>query len=133
MIVWLTLPRNIAQTCAMDRNPINIAFGKAVALRRDELGLTQSDLAKRVDLSRASIANIEKGRQNVLLHHVYDLAAALKMHNVGDILPARPQVSKPQQIDLKMSDPGVSARDAAQLNDMVATVLATRDGGRSGA
>lgn len=116
----------------MKRNPINVAFGKAIALRRDEIGLTQSDLAELVGLSRASIANIEKGRQNVLLHHVYDLAAALKMNKVGDLLPTRPQTARTQQIEVVISGPSVSPNTVAQLTDMVATALAARETGKAG-
>lgn len=41
------------------------------------LGLKQEDLALRVPLSRASIANVEAGRQAVPLHHLMELAEAL--------------------------------------------------------
>jgi len=39
------------------------AIGNAIAIRRRELGLTQEQLAFRVDLSRQSISNIEQGKQ----------------------------------------------------------------------
>ena len=61
----------------MGIDPRYDAFGRAVALRRDQLGMTQAQLSARVGLSRASIANIEAGRQNVLLHHACDIAAVL--------------------------------------------------------
>ncbi|WP_068874776.1 MULTISPECIES: helix-turn-helix transcriptional regulator [unclassified Phenylobacterium] len=117
----------------MERTLINVAFGRAVARRREELGLTQAGLSALVGLSRASIANIEKGRQNVLLHHVYDLAAALKMGRVGDLLPARPQPAKAPQVEVAISDPTVSASAVAQLTDMVTSALAGREPGKTGA
>ena len=117
----------------MERNLINVAFGRAVARRREELGLTQADLSALVGLSRASIANIEKGRQNVLLHHVYELAGALRMARVGDLLPARPQSAKTPQVALTISDPTVSASTVAQLTDMVTSALAAREPGKTGA
>jgi len=52
----------------MNPDPRYQQFGEAMALRRQELDMTQADLAVRVGLSRASIANIERGRQSVLLH-----------------------------------------------------------------
>ena len=39
--------------------------------------MTQEELGRRVDLSRTSITNIEKGRQRILLHQLVDIAAAL--------------------------------------------------------
>ncbi len=110
----------------MVKNPINVVFGKAVAQRREELGLTQANLAGLVGMSRASIANIEKGRQNVLLHHVYDLAAALEMPKVGDILPARPKAAL-GALQMSATDGAISARDVAQVTDLVASVLATHN------
>jgi transcriptional regulator with XRE-family HTH domain len=90
-------------------NPINAAFGAAVAKRRDELGMTQAELSGHTGLSRASIASIEKGRQNVLLHHVYDLAQALRLRHVGDLLPARPH-SRQRQVEDKAQRPEIEVR-----------------------
>lgn len=53
-------------------------FGMRVRKRRAELGLTQSVLAEQIGLTRASIANIEAGRQTVLLHQFIDLVHALE-------------------------------------------------------
>lgn len=53
------------------------AFGCRVEMIRQTLGLTQDDLCKRVKLSRASIANIETGRQRILLDDVQKFADAL--------------------------------------------------------
>lgn len=114
----------------MSIHPVNAAFGKAIALRRDELSLTQAELASRVGMSRASIANIERGRQNVLLHHVYDLAAALKMAKVGDLLPQPPQPGIGAALSLKLSDADISPRSAAQVTQLVASVLAAYDTGK---
>lgn len=63
-------------------------FGSRVARAREAAGLTQAQVAEAVGLSRASVANIEAGRQRVLLHQVFDLAHALKAASVFDILPA---------------------------------------------
>lgn len=55
----------------------HIALGARIRLMRETLGLTQDDLSKRVNLRRASIANIETGRQRFLLDGVEDFARAL--------------------------------------------------------
>jgi transcriptional regulator with XRE-family HTH domain len=44
------------------------AFGAQVRKRREVLGLTQLQLSTRIGLTRESVANIEAGRQSVLLH-----------------------------------------------------------------
>lgn len=53
------------------------SFGAAVRVAREAVEMTQADLADRIGLSRPGIANIESGRQGVLLHHGLDIAAAL--------------------------------------------------------
>jgi transcriptional regulator with XRE-family HTH domain len=55
----------------------HVAFGAKVRQIREFLGITQDDLAKRVGLARASIANIETGRQRASLEDVEIFAAAL--------------------------------------------------------
>jgi transcriptional regulator with XRE-family HTH domain len=50
--------------------------------------LTQAALAQRVGISRASLANIETGRQSVLVHQLYALAAALDLAPADFLLPA---------------------------------------------
>ena len=52
-------------------------FGRLVRERRLKAHLTQSQLAKRVGLSRTSITNIELGQQHIPLHVLYPLASAL--------------------------------------------------------
>lgn len=62
-------------------------FGRQLARAREECGLTQSELARRVNLSRASIANIEAGRQRVLLHQLGEFAWALNVKSSAQLLP----------------------------------------------
>jgi transcriptional regulator with XRE-family HTH domain len=50
--------------------------------------LTQETLAQRVGISRASLANIETGRQSVQVHQLYALAAALDLAPADFLLPA---------------------------------------------
>lgn len=52
-------------------------FGARLESMRDVLGITQQELADRVGMSRGSIANIETGRQRILLHDVETFARAL--------------------------------------------------------
>lgn len=48
--------------------------------------LTQADLAEAVGLSRASVANIERGQQRVQLHLVVRLAEVLGVE-LGELIP----------------------------------------------
>ena len=75
------------QEAVMDEARIYRGFGQRLAALRTELQMTQAELAQRVQLSRASIANIERGEQRFLLHYAYTLAAALGLRDVRDLLP----------------------------------------------
>lgn len=108
----------------MATDPRYAAFGEAMAVRRKKLKLNQATLAARVGLSRASIANIERGRQNVLLHHACDIAEALGLSQVGDLLPAEAKTSLEDQ-SLTLSLDTVTARGKSQISDLIATALAT--------
>lgn len=116
----------------MAEEAIYKAFGKAVATRRRTLDLTQADLAARAGMSRASIANIESGRQNVLLHHAYGLAAALEFAKVSDLLPASSRPSTQEEFDMILSDEDMTPRGKAQIADLITSALARRSTKKSG-
>ncbi|MBU6435546.1 MAG: helix-turn-helix domain-containing protein, partial [Nitrospirae bacterium] len=61
-------------------------FGRLVRAHRCRNRLTQQQLSKRLKMSRASIANIELGRQKIPLHQWFALADALKTDPI-DLLP----------------------------------------------
>ena len=73
-------------------------IGALVRNRRKSLRLTQDELANEVGISRASMANIEAGRQRILVGQIYSLANALKLA-VPELLPSadiqKSQVSTP--------------------------------------
>ena len=48
---------------------------------------TQAQLASEIGISRASLANIEAGRQQVLLHHLYAIADALDLDSPSVLMP----------------------------------------------
>jgi len=117
----------------MANEPIYNAFGKAVATRRRTLGWTQSELARRVGISRASIANIEGGRQSVLLHHVYALASALECANIADLLPAPVTTSNQGDFDMFiLSDKNVTPIGKSQIKNLIENALAQRAGKKAG-
>lgn len=64
------------------------SLGLAVAARRRSLGLTQAQVASAIGLTRAALANIESGRQGVLLHHLYRLVAVLGLESIIQLAPS---------------------------------------------
>lgn len=51
-------------------------FGLCVRAIRETLGIDQGELAKRIGQTRASVANLEAGRQRCLLHDIETYAVA---------------------------------------------------------
>jgi transcriptional regulator with XRE-family HTH domain len=70
---------SIAYSAAMTQDRIYIQMGRVIRTRRKHLSLTQQQLAAQLGISRAALANIEVGRQKVFVHHLYSLAAALRL------------------------------------------------------
>lgn len=62
------------------------AVGQKIAETRKRLGVTQEALASKITLTRTSVINIEKGRQQLLVHMLIDIARALQV-NPADLIP----------------------------------------------
>lgn len=62
-----------------------VAVGARIAAKRNGR-LTQEALGAKTGLTRTSIINIEKGRQQVLLHTLIDIANALQISPV-ELIP----------------------------------------------
>lgn len=88
MFVWLTLHCESYSLFSM-KNEDNIykSLGEKIATYRANNRLTQTELAEKVNMSRASIANIEVGRQKVFVHQIYNFASALGLTNIQELLP----------------------------------------------
>ena len=54
-------------------------FGDAVKVRREELGLTQEELAERAGIHRTYLSDVERGGRNLSLVNIERLAVALKV------------------------------------------------------
>lgn len=69
------------------RDPIYKYIGSVIKQRRKQLDLKQYKLAARLGISRGSLANIETGRQSILVHQLYKFAEALDFAP-NDLLPS---------------------------------------------
>jgi transcriptional regulator with XRE-family HTH domain len=95
--------------------------GRRLRRVRTEAGMTQKDLADAVDLSRASIANMEAGRQPFPAHMLFTLARALDVP-VKDLLPDTSVLDDPEALPEAVTD----GLDEPEKN-WVRKVLASRE------
>jgi transcriptional regulator with XRE-family HTH domain len=99
--LWKTVD-NLGYNChvpsARDPESIYRVFGRRLRELREEKHLPQQELAILSGLTRASIANIESGRQRVLLHQMLQFAEALHV-DLSNLVPHVPEFEE-------LSDPG---------------------------
>jgi transcriptional regulator with XRE-family HTH domain len=54
-------------------------FGFALKARREELGLTQEDLAEKAGIHRTYLSDVERGSRNICLMNIERVAAAVSL------------------------------------------------------
>jgi transcriptional regulator with XRE-family HTH domain len=62
-----------------ERFPEQIEFGRRMRSRREQLGLSQMDLADRCDLHFTYVSSVERGERNVSLRNIVRLAEGLEI------------------------------------------------------
>lgn len=97
-------------------------LGRAVAERRGELGFTQGDVAERIGLSRASLANLENGRQRIMVHQLFALVNALQLKSILDLVPGK-WVCREHLPEIKASGPSLSPRHRLSVQGVLASAF----------
>jgi len=95
------------------------AIGRKIADVRGQTGITQEALAAKISLSRTSIINIEKGRQQLLVHTLVDIARALHV-TPSDLIPES-QRGEPTDINSVLRESGVSEKGIDWLKASVSS------------
>ena len=98
-------------------------LGRAVADRRRELGLTQSTVAEMLGFSRASLANLENGRQRIMVHQLFALVNALKLKSILALVPEAWAPPTPLP-DIKVSGSTLSPQQQSAVEALLASAFA---------
>jgi transcriptional regulator with XRE-family HTH domain len=97
-------------------------LGKAVAKERSGRGMTQVELAEKLDISRASLANLETGRQRIMVHQLYALVNALKLKSILDLVPENWAFAEPLP-ELRLAGSALNAKEQSAVENLVASLL----------
>lgn len=106
----------------MEPESIYAHIGGLIKTRRKHFKLTQEQLASQLSISRASLANIETGRQKILVHQLFSLAAALDM-SPADFLPPAAVVAP--QAAVEAADLPLPAGLKPQHKEQIARLFAS--------
>lgn len=98
-------------------------LGRAVADRRRALGFTQRIVAEKIGLSRASLANLETGRQRIMVHHLYALTNVLQLTSILDLVPGSWNPPGPT-LDIEVRGTDLSPQQRSSIELLLATALA---------
>jgi transcriptional regulator with XRE-family HTH domain len=99
-------------------------LGRAVAKRREELGMTQGEVAEKLGLSRASLANLESGRQRIMVHQLFALVNALKLNSILDLVPETWMPTEPLPEIKVTGGPALNPRERSAVASLIASALA---------
>jgi transcriptional regulator with XRE-family HTH domain len=97
-------------------------LGRAVAKRRNELRLTQAQVGEALGLTRASLANLENGRQRIMVHQLFRLVEILQLKSILDLVPAVWISEKPPE-DLLFKGADLTANEQARVNRLLTTAF----------
>lgn len=100
-------------------------FGRKLAVLRNEANLTQAELARKVGVSRASLANIERGEQRVYLHQLLSVLSALGRTKLDDLLPADGAAQPKTKADVTLSGDRLSKAQERAIKELVSSITAT--------
>jgi len=84
----------------MNASTIYKIVGQRIRQERNCLGITQAQLAKKIEVSRTSIANMEAGKQNFALDALYRLAKHLQVTPYS-LLPTLEEVDESSKDSLE--------------------------------
>jgi putative transcriptional regulator len=70
----MKLPTSVRTVRVIDQDALYQEVGKRILMLRQQRGWTQQRVGNAIGMTRAAIANIEGGKQRMLLNTVYDFA-----------------------------------------------------------
>lgn len=114
--------------------------GARIRRRREELGWTQDQLARKANISKSFLSDVENGKRNVGADKLLDISRALnrsldylmtgKDADSSEPLPSEVQI--PKALAKFAADASISFRDALALLEMQNQIIAHRSNVKRG-
>ena len=103
--------------------PFYTELGRSIQTQRVRLGLSQESLGAALHprVTRASIANIEAGKQRILTHTLVQLAEALNTE-ITQLIPKKESVLKalaPTRLEAQLAEHKVPTKTIKRLRDQL--------------
>ena len=118
MFVKLTQRLRTCYRRGMDQRQLYRRIGALVRETRKRNGLTQEALSQGVGMSRAALANIEAGRQQMLVHQLFAIARVLEVA-LPDLLPPPIEVAVDGNGMESQLPPGLSEMQRQQIMKLI--------------
>ena len=109
------------------KNTLYPYIGGQIQKIRQRKGLTQSDLADILDISRTSLVNIEHGRQALMLHTLIALTQAFRI-SLLDLLPKDASIELPKKMSADLPtdvSKDLGPEDRASIRELLTNLSST--------
>jgi transcriptional regulator with XRE-family HTH domain len=107
----------------MAGSPIYKRLGKAIASERERHSYTQQVLADAIGISRASVANIERGEQRVYLDQVLAMVSCFSLPNVDALLQSAPENEETASSEFRLSGDTLKRQEKQRVRKLLDGLL----------
>jgi transcriptional regulator with XRE-family HTH domain len=121
MCFFLTLCVCVYRIRTVKPEPIYKSIGEVIRSLRRRADKAQKALASQLGISRATLANIETGRQRILVHQLYAIAQALDVR-LMDLLPSPRDVVSPENWTTLSFDGDLNTEQKKQVAHLIGQV-----------
>ena len=117
----------------MESDDIYKEVGRNIRRYREGARRTQEQMAAEIGMSRASLANIEAGRQKARLHHLYAIAEALDLDSPAVLLPLAASTPHDEELsELPLPKEGLTDKQRLEVLRLLSDVLSSSNPDNTG-
>lgn len=103
--------------------PIYKTLGQSITVLRRKAAVTQQELADAVGISRASVANIERGEQRVFFDQAVAIASFFDLEGVDQLLAAAYTGATADQKPASLSGDRLNRSQRREVSDLLQELL----------